>query len=101
MLRVRWCSYSRLKALPIGEEAMDPLHTRYPVIAVNILFCLPRRVWLLHLPKPVGSSCVSPYTIGTKLPVVIVMVPPDWKVSFSGMGSMSSEGELKLVLMSG
>ena len=39
--------------------------------------------------------------MGTRSDVVNVMVPPDWKVSFSGTGSMIEEGELKTAFASG
>ncbi len=101
MLHVRWCSYSRLNALPTVFADIVPLLTLYPVIAVNSFLFLPRIVWLLHLPRPDGSSSFAPKTIGTKSAVVSITVPPDWKVSFSGTGSISEVGELYTAFISG
>ena len=52
------------------------------------------RVIELHRPRPEGSLWVSPRAMGTRLLVARVRVPPDWKLSVSGMGSMTAEGEL-------
>ena len=88
----RRCSYSRLNALPTGEDPMEPLQTRYAVMMERNLLDLPRSVCPLHRPRPVGSVMGSPCDIGTSVPVVMVMLPPDWNVSFSGTKSVFSVG---------
>ena len=40
----RKCSYSRLNALPTEEVEIEPVHTRYAVMALKILLSLPLNV---------------------------------------------------------
>ena len=71
---------------------MDPVQTLYAVMMERNLLDLPRSVCPLQRPRPVGSVMCSPCDIGTRVPVVIVMLPPDWYVSLSGTGSIVSIG---------
>ena len=87
-------SYSRANALPIGADWIDPEHTQYAVMTASLVFSFPRKVIPLHLPSPEGSSIGFPWDIGTIFRVANVTVPPDWKLSVSGTGSISMEGEL-------
>ena len=67
-------------------------------MVLKILLSLPRNVCPLHLPKPLGSWISAPSAMETMEFVAKVIVPPDWYVSFCGIGSTSVFGELKLVL---
>ena len=73
----RKCSYSRLNALPTEEVEIEPVHTRYAVMALKILLSLPLNVWPLHRPRPLGSRISSPIAIETIDFVDSVIVPPD------------------------
>ena len=55
-------------------------------------FDFPQRVRPLKCPKAVGSIRCPPCDIGTRLAVVMVMDPPDWKVSLSGTRSTVASG---------
>ena len=96
----RWKSNSLAWALP-REFVCDPVHTRYPVMMVIKLESAPRRVVPFHRPRPVGSEMLQLWTRETKLPVTIVVLPPAWNVSFSGMGSICGVGERKITLFWG
>lgn len=92
----RWCSYSLLKALPTCEVWMDLVHTLYyAVVTLRFLLAFPRRVWPLHRPSPEGSTTSLPCTMDTNGPAEKrTALPPDWKVSLSGVGLMFCVGEL-------
>ena len=74
--------------LPMGKVPIDPEQALYAVRMERNVFNFPQRVCPLHCPKPVGSLICPPCDIGTRHPVVMVMDPPDWKVSLSGTGWM-------------
>ena len=76
----------------MGEVPIDPEQALYAVRMDKNALDFPRRVCPLHRPRPVGSLMCPPCDIGTRLPVVMVMDPPDWKVSLSGTGSMVASG---------
>jgi hypothetical protein len=87
-----WYVYSWLNALPIGDDWMCPLHTLYAVKTVSLRSSCPRNEIVLHLPRPELSLLGSLRAMGTRLLVARVSVPPDWKLSASGIGSISLDG---------
>ena len=62
---------------PMGKVPIDPEQPLYAVRMERNAFDFPQRVCPLHCPKPVGSVLCPPCNIATRLPVVMVMNPPD------------------------
>jgi hypothetical protein len=77
---------------------MFPLQTRYAVKIVKERESCPWKVSELHQLRPDVSWAESPHAIETSEFVIIVSVPPAWKGSLSGIGSVVWDGELKSVL---
>ena len=64
----------------MGNVPKDPEQALYAVEMVRNAFDFTQSVCPLQCPKPVGSLICPPCDIGTRLPIVMVMYPPDWKV---------------------
>ena len=81
--------------LPKADDFTEPLHDRYAVIMLSLVWDFPWNVRPLHLPSPVGSEKGSPIEKEADFPVATVTVPPAWNVSRSPQESISIDGELK------